>query len=178
MPIYQVPISRKIRGKGFTLVELLIVIMLISILLTFSSVSWNSVSKTGTDALLEHFSIAVSLLREEAISNYEERVIQFDLTTGRIAVGVMDQQSGFAEGDEIQLPDGYRLKDIVINGEASATGKRYATFRSSGMVDRTVVHFEGEKQHYSLMMDPLTAKVTGENGYVEETPIRDRNNAS
>jgi prepilin-type N-terminal cleavage/methylation domain-containing protein len=178
MPIYQVPISRKNNGKGFTLVELLIVIMLISILLTFSSVSWNSVSKKGTDALLEHFSIAVSLLREEAISNYEERVIQFDLTAGHIAIGVMDQQTGFIERGEIRLPDEYRLKDVVINGEASVTGRHYATFQSSGMVDRTVVHLEGEKQHYSLMVDPLTAKVTGENGYIEETPIRDWNNAS
>jgi prepilin-type N-terminal cleavage/methylation domain-containing protein len=178
MPIFQVPISRKNRREGFTLVELLIVIMLISIFLTFASVNWNTTSKEGTDVLLEHFSIAVSLLREEAISNYEERAIQFDLATGRIAVGVTDQQTGFVESGEIELPNGYRLKDVVINGEASATGKRYASFRSSGMVDRTVVHLEGGKQYYSLTVNPLTAKVTGENGYVEENPIRDRNNAS
>ncbi len=165
-------------SRGFTLVELLVVVLLISIFLTFASVNWNVVSKTGDAALLETFSMAVSLLREEAVSNYEERVIQFDVTEGRMLVGRVDPKAGFTEASEIRLSEGYRIKDVVINGEAFSTGKCYMTFHTSGMVDRALVHLEGEDRYYSMLVNPLTAKVAGENGYTEETSFKERNNAS
>jgi len=158
--------------------ELLIVVLLVSIFITFASVNWNTASRTGRDALLEDFSIAVSLLREEAVSNFEERVIQFDITNERVLVGTVDQETGFAQRGEIHLTEGYHLTDVIINGESYPTGKCYMTFHSSGMVDRTVIHLEGEKQYYSLLVNPLTAKITGENGYTEETTLKERNNPS
>ena len=89
MRTYRVPTFP--RTRGFTVVELLIVVLLISIFLTFASVNWDVTSKRGKDALLENLSSAVSQMREEAIANYERRVIEIDLTTAKILVGAVDR---------------------------------------------------------------------------------------
>ncbi len=178
MQTFRAPISLRTRRNGFTLLELLIVVLIVSIFVTFASVNWNATSRSGKAAVLEDFSIAVSLLREEAVSSYEERVIQFDLTEGKLLAGRIDEKGGFAETGEIHLSDGYGIKDIIVNGEAFPAGKCYMTFHRSGMVDRTIVHMEGENQYYTMLVNPLTAKVTGETGYIEETSLKDRDHAS
>ena len=100
------------RTKGFTLVELLIVILLISIFITFASVNWNIGTKKGKEALLEKFSIDVGLIREEAISRYEDRVIEFDVTNNAARVGRIDLKNGFTETGRLELPKDYRIKDV------------------------------------------------------------------
>ncbi len=145
---------------------------------TLASVNWTNMTKKGKEGLLEQFSINVSLIREDAVSNYEDRVLEYDITEGRIRVGRIDQKNGFIETGQLPLTDEYRLKDVVINGQSYSIGKCYMTFHATGLVDRTVVHLEGKDQFYSLLVNPLTAKVTGENGYTEEITFRRRNNAS
>jgi prepilin-type N-terminal cleavage/methylation domain-containing protein len=167
-----------IRYKGFTLVEMLIVILLISIFITFASVNWNSTVKKGKEGLLEKFSIDVAVLREDAVSHYENRVVEFDVTKGTARIGRSDPKTGFVETGELDLAEDYRIKDVVINGQPFPQGKGYMTFYASGMVDRTILHLEGASDLYSLLINPLTAKVTGENGYIEEISVNGRNNSS
>jgi len=46
------------------------------------------------------------------------------------------------------------------------------------MNDRVILHFETDKdQFYSVLLNPLTAKVTGEYTYIEEVALPARNNA-
>jgi hypothetical protein len=41
------------------------------------------------------------------------------------------------------------------------------------MIDRVILHFVSAKdQFYTVLLNPLTARVTGENGYVEEIALR------
>ncbi|OPY69733.1 MAG: hypothetical protein A4E57_00983 [Syntrophorhabdaceae bacterium PtaU1.Bin034] len=167
-----------LRNSGFTLVELLVVVMLLAMFFTFASAKWNMSTKRGKEAVLEAFSINVSLIREEAVSNYENRVIQFDISDGKASVGVIDAKNGFVPTGDLALPEDYRIKDVVINGESFPLGKAYMTFHPSGMVDRVLLHLEGEKDFYSLIINPLTAKVTGEDGYIEEVTLARRNYAS
>jgi prepilin-type N-terminal cleavage/methylation domain-containing protein len=178
MRIFRATISP--RNEGFTLVELLIVILVMGIFITFASVNWDIGSKKGKDALLERFSINIAMIREEAVSDYENKVLEFDLGAGKVRIGSVDEKNAFVESGEVELSDEYRLQDLVINGQPCPTGKCYVTFRADGTVDRTIVHLEGkdESDLYSMIVNPLTARVTGENGHTEETPFRDRNNPS
>ena len=167
------PARTSVRTRGFTLVELLIVTLLLAIFLTFASVKWQNLSKKGGESFLESFSIEVTLLREEAISNFEERAIQFDLSTNSIYIGSPDRLKGFLQSRELKVPDTYVLKDIVLNGEKISIGKTTMRFFSTGMIDRVILHFAVAKdQFYTVLLNPLTAKVTGENGYIEEITLR------
>ena len=176
MRTFPVPTLRRI--KGFTLVELFIVILVISIFVTFASVNWNVATKKGKEALLEDFSIKVAVIREDAISHYENRVLEFDVSNDEVRVGRLDVKNGFLETGLLHLPEDYRIKDVVINGDPFSRGKCYMTFYASGMVDRTLVHLEGSSGFYSLLINPLTAKVTGEDGYINEISVTGRNNPS
>jgi prepilin-type N-terminal cleavage/methylation domain-containing protein len=166
------------RIKGFTLLELLIVILLVSIFLTFASVNWDATAKKGKEAFLEKVSIRIALLREEAVSDFENKLIQFDVTEGKIRIGKRDEEGVFVETGGIELPDDLTIKDVAINGEPFSTGKGYMTFYPAGMVDRVVLHLNAGEDFYSLLINPLTARVTGENGYIEETPLKNWNNPS
>lgn len=176
MPIFRAWISE--RNRGFTLLELLVVLLLLSIFVSFASVNWIALGKSGKEDLLEKFSIEVSLLREDAVSNYETRIMEFDVPNSRIRVGWVDQKRGFVETREILMPRDYTIKDAVINGVPFSIGKGSMNFYANGMVDRVVLHLNRENDFYSLLVNPLTAKVTGENGYVEELSIKGRNNPS
>lgn len=167
------------RTRGFTLVELLVVTLLLAIFLTLASVNWQTFSRKGAEGFLESFSIEVTLLREEAISNYEERVIQFDLSSNSIYVGLPDREKGFLQVREIKVPDPYTLQDVVVNGEKVIVGKAAMRFLSGGMIDRVILHLaSGKDQFYTILLNPLTARVAGEHGYIEEITLPGRNNAS
>ena len=173
MRIFPASTSQRSRVSGFTLVELLVVTLLLATFLTLASVKWQNLGSKGTANFLESFSIEVALLREEAISSYADMAIQFDLSTNSIYIGAPDRLKGFLQIRELKIPETYVLKDVVLNGEKILIGKTVMRFLSSGMVDRVILHFSAAKdQYYTILLNPLTAKVTGEDGYVEEITLK------
>ncbi len=159
--------------------ELLVVILLLSIIVTFAAVKWEAFSRQGDETFVERFSVEVSKLREEAISKFEERILRFDITNNLILIGVEDEMRGFVAESEFELPEGYAIKDVVINGEKQTLGKPDVYFYPDGRVDRLILHLDRGKETFcSVMIHPLTAKVSSEDAYIEEISVPARNNAS
>jgi prepilin-type N-terminal cleavage/methylation domain-containing protein len=163
------------KTKGFTLLELILVILFMGLLLTFASVNWLSQTRSEKDTFLDKFSIEIALLREDSISNFQSLAIEFDVTANVVNIGALDLLRGFVTTKEFRIPEKYLLRDVVINGEKTSTGKAIMRFYPSGLVDRAILHLEEEKSgFYSLIVHPLTGKVTEENGYTEEIPFKRR----
>jgi len=170
MRTFQAEILKK--TDGFTLLELIFVAFLLSIALTFVSVRWNVFSKQSKDTLLEKISIEIALLRENSISEYRQKAIELDLTKNTIRIGEVDLIKGFVPEREIPMPEKYLLKDAVVNGEKFSIGKTVMRLYPTGLVDKVILHFESEKEgFFSITINPLTARVSEENGYVEEIKI-------
>jgi prepilin-type N-terminal cleavage/methylation domain-containing protein len=170
MRTFQAGILKK--TDGFTLLELIFVAFLLSIALTFVSVRWNVFSKQSKDTLLEKLSIEIALLRENSISEYRQKAIELDVTMNTIRIGEVDLIKGFVSEREILMPAKYLLKDAVINGEKFSIGKTVMRLYPTGIVDKVILHFESEKEgFFSITINPLTARVSEENGYIEEIKI-------
>ena len=165
------------KNRGFTLLELILVVLLMSVLLTFASVNWGAFSKKEAESLLEKFSLEAALLREDAIAAFRQKSIQIDLTGNTLSAGAVDPVEGFKVSRKIEIPDGYVLKDVVINGQKYAQGAPVMNFYPSALVDRTVIHFESRTQYYTILVQPLTGKVEGQNAYIEEISVADRSYA-
>jgi len=173
--IYQVRTLRRI--NGFTLLELILVVLLMSILLTFASVKWDFLAKKDKETFLERLSIEISLLRENAISDYEQKAIQFDLKNNLVSIGYVDLIKGFVSSRDIEIPETYLLKDVIINGGKISIGKAVMRFYPTGLVDRLIMHLDGKNEGFcSVIINPLTAKISEEHGYLEEIIIPKRDN--
>lgn len=176
-PIFPVRILG--RTSGFTLLELLVVVLLLAIFLTFASVNWVAFSSGDKDTFLEQFSVQISLVREDAVASFEERVMEVDLNESTIAIGRIDLLTGFVPIRDVPLPNGYKLRDIVLNGRLFSIGKSVMRFHPEGFVDRLIMHVDtGNDSMYTLLVNPLTARVEGKDGYVEEISVTKRDNPS
>lgn len=165
------------KTNGFTLLELILVVFLMSILLTFASVRWDFFVKDDGESFLERLSIEISLLRESVISDYEQKAIRFDITNNILNIGHVDPIKGFVSSRNIEIPDEHLLKSILINGEKISIGKAIMRFYPTGLVDRTIMHLEGKKKgFYSVIINPLTAKISEEHGHIEEIIVPKRDN--
>jgi len=177
MRISPVRISRK--TSGFTLIELIFVAFLLSLFLLFVTIRWEGFSRGGAETFLERFSLEVALLREDAISSYQERAVEIDVTNNTLNVGAFDLVKGFNVLRGIELPREYTIKDVVVNGRKISLGKSTIRFYPTGLVDRTILHLEGKKEgFFSITIHPLTAKVEARNAYIEEISLGERGNPS
>jgi prepilin-type N-terminal cleavage/methylation domain-containing protein len=173
------PVRTPRKNSGFTLVELLIVTLIVAIFLTFASVNWNAFTPRDKESFLEAFSMEIALLKEEAISDYDEKAIEFSLGDNLISIGRIDKMMGFVKTRELAMPEASRMKDLLVNGEPFSTGKPLMIFYPTGVVDRIILHLDlKQNNYYSISVNPLTAKTTGEQGYIEEITVPGRNNPS
>jgi prepilin-type N-terminal cleavage/methylation domain-containing protein len=166
------------KTKGFTFIELAIAIVVVSILITLTAVNWNALWEKGKQTFLDRFAMEVAVLREEAVSNYQQRAMEFNITDNTIRVGAVDIVKGFDPLRQIPLPEGYSVKETVINGKKVTIGKTFVIFYPSGLIDKTILHIEESKDFSSIIIHPLTAKVEYRSGYIEEVLLPERNNPS
>ncbi|MCX8022697.1 MAG: hypothetical protein N2745_07995 [Syntrophorhabdaceae bacterium] len=160
------------KTDGLTLLEFIIVAFLLSLAISFVGIRWNTAFKETKDTLLERISVEIALLKELSISEYRQKAMEIDFSTNRIMIGEIDGIYGFMPSKPFNMPEKYMLKDVVINGEKFTIGKAYIRIYPTGLVDKVIFHFEGEKEgFFSIKINPLTAKASEENGYVEEIQI-------
>ena len=177
MPMFPVSISP--RTRGFTLVELLLGVFVLGLFLSLAAVNWTVLAPKGRETFLETFSVQIAVLKEEAIAQYDDRAMEFDVAGNTISAGRIDKIRGYVLSKELPLPSDYKLRNVVINGETFPTGKPLVRFYPSGMVDRIIVHLDREASDpYSIIVDPLTARVTGKDGYIEDISLPGRNKPS
>lgn len=105
----------RFRGRGFTLLEILVVVFIIGILLTAVTVMFGSSEMTRVREEADRLATLITLAREQAILDGQEIAVAFD-DTG-YAFQVYDGQGWLAlEGDDIlrrrTFPD---IVDIEVN---------------------------------------------------------------
>jgi len=151
-------------SSGFTLIELIVVIALISIMLVFSIPRLQGNPFLDETKKSSRWIIGkVQALRENAIRNQKRYTLHFDLDTGRIWDTDESLSAEAAESaalDAYSLPADLRIVDIEfpMAGQISS-GRADVAFYKEGYTDKVIIHMADDEQNMSLLIEPFLATV-------------------
>jgi len=161
MPISTV--GNSTRQAGFTLIELAVVVLLISLFTLISIPLFSYTGRGNVQTSARHLSGTVKyLFNEAALSGLEHRLIyNLDRNTYRAMIletdGSLEEVGG--PGKETALRNGVRFSGVTLTDRGSFTsGEVTIRFHPTGWVEETIVHLAGDRQEDALTLhvNPLT----------------------
>ena len=162
----------KRQNRGFTLIELIIVVFLISIMLFLYIPKFQEAVMFDSTKRVSRWIIGkVKALKEGSITNYKSYFLHVDLDNNRMWVTnelmseeeMQNAEQGFELPDDIHLVDvEYPGKDKILSGRADIY------FYKKGYSDKALIHIEdsGNKQ-LSFLIEPFLYDVELYEEYVE-----------
>jgi prepilin-type N-terminal cleavage/methylation domain-containing protein len=154
------------RTAGFTLIELIVVIALISTMLFFSLPRLQGNPFVDDANKSTRWLIGkISALRESAIRNGRRYSLNLDLDAGRIwetsASMSPEQLEQAALNNTYALPDGVRLVDVefALKGKQNS-GLAEISFYRAGYADKVLIHLQEDETSRSLLIEPFLSDVT------------------
>ncbi|MEK6679138.1 MAG: prepilin-type N-terminal cleavage/methylation domain-containing protein [Nitrospirota bacterium] len=163
--------------KGFTLIELIVVIALVAIFFSFAIPKLGDVTEADLRRNIRHLTGTISYLRDEAMMKKREFRLNYNIAMNEYWATEVVKSGTQAEVKRLEtvfvnknrLHGDIRFKDIVILGHQGSVEEFFTQFYPNGWVEKTVIHLQkGEDKHYTLIVMPLTGKVKVYEGYIEE----------
>ena len=148
--------------RGFTLIELIVVITLISVMMFFAVPRLNtSLLTSDSRSVSKWMLLTVKGLKQKSLREQTPHVLQVDLDNQKLsgaaeiktsaetpeameAFGELDadeKQAGKSEA--LELPEGFRLIDVVFSGKTPvSSGIAKVRFYPEGYSDHVLIHME------------------------------------
>lgn len=151
--------------RGFTLIELMVVMLLVSIILAVAIPRFESAPFQDPEKKLTRWMInAVRYLRASAIQKQTVQALVVDLSEQRMW---MTHEQMSEDQQEAAVKKGFTLDRSMrmVNAqypdqERINTGTIEIRFYPAGYSDRVLIHLEGENaQRISFLLEPLLPKV-------------------
>ena len=179
------PTGTSSRGhlRGFSILELLIVITLLSLVMMMSVPAFTSLLQNSVDKELERLRGVVRLVRNEAILKRKTMRLVFDMSSNSYSVEERTDFGEFVPRDDHKILRSHNispleLREVVVYGnryeetpEQDSDGeKRHlipVVIDISGLVDPFQIHLSDGDQSWTLKVSGLAARITVEEGYVE-----------
>jgi len=164
------------RGRGlagFTLVELVVVMVLISLFMVFSIPLFSNIGTSSLGTSARRLSGTIKyLFNESAMSGLEYRLV-YDLDQGLYRAQILE-----ANGEQVDAPDqgrqaalkgDVRFMDLQLPGRGKFTmGQITTRIHPSGWVEETIIHLDdGDGEMLTLRVSPLTGTTEVFDGYRE-----------
>ena len=150
--------------RGFTLIELIVVIALIGLMLFFSLPRLQNNPFLDDAKESSRWLIGkVQALKESAIRDQKQYSLFFDLDSGRIwetneSMSPEDLES--AELNSKALPDNVRIIDIEYPGKGNvSSGRAEITFYKAGYTDKVFIHMQEDETYLSFLIEPFLSKI-------------------
>lgn len=167
-----------VKGRGFTLLELLVVLILFSLMFSMLFIRLESPLFGGDLSLAGRMIVnEVNRVRAEAAYAHKDRALRFNLEKELFYQVDLKPpvQEGFQQEEDIllaakRLPPGVFLEDMVIGAkEKIQFGEADIRFFANGSMDRAMIHIRNEENEVlTLTLNPLTGDIEIQEGYVDE----------
>ena len=148
--------------RGFTLIELIVVITLISVMMFFAVPRLNTSLLTSDSRKVSKWIVlTVKGLKQKSVREQTLHVLQVDLDNHKLASAAerkapeaSEQKEAFEDLDagekqavkseELELPDGFRLTEVEFPGKTPiSSGIAKIRFHPRGYSDHALIHMEG-----------------------------------
>jgi prepilin-type N-terminal cleavage/methylation domain-containing protein len=150
---------------GFTLLEMIVVILLISLLLGFSIPKLQEALPLEPSGSVSRWLMAtVRLLKNKAREEQRPYALVVDLDRDRMWTEATASEDTATPGDlpkRFELPPGMALYDVLKPQEApQATGTATIRFFPTGYSEKAVIHFKGRRNRVTaFMLEPFLPEI-------------------
>jgi len=166
-------IPQRKKTAGFTLVEIVVVMVLISLFMVFSIPLFGNIGTSSLDSSARRLSGTIKyLFNESALSGLEYRLI-YDLDHGTYRAQILDENNQLVDasdqGRQAKLKGSVRFKDLQVPGRGKTSAGQVTTFiHPSGWVEETIIHLDdGDNAMLTLRVMPLSGMTEIYEGYRE-----------
>ncbi len=167
------PTGTATAGAGFTLIELVVVITLLSLMLVFAIPRFESVSLFQTEKKISRWiMLKVEGLKERALRERQVYILHISTDSGEMWVtgeGMDEETLEKARESAKSLPPGYRISDVALPDQGKmAVGRVDIRFYPKGYSDKAMIHIENDDgQYLSFLIEPFLSQVKRYEDYVE-----------
>ena len=159
--------------KGYTLIELIVVVVLIGLVLTLAVPRLRNALLTDNlkGAARKMISI-INNLRNEAIRDQRDYFLHLDLDVNKfwVSYGSMtDEERAVASEEGSNFPGDIHIDDIWIKGKGKMVrGATRIRFTRRGYTQKSAIHLSSEDgRELTLVLSPFLGKVKVINKYLE-----------
>jgi len=152
-------------SRGYTLIELIVVIALIGVLLSFAIPRFQgSVLTDSTRKLTRRIVMQVQLLRQNAIKSRNMQILHISPDSRKMwvtnsAMSEEDAEAASEGGDE--FPEDVDVTDVEYpDGERISYGEARIRFSPKGYSDKVIIHLENsDGDRKSLLIEPFLPNI-------------------
>jgi type II secretory pathway pseudopilin PulG len=163
------------RSAGFTLIEVGLVLLIMSVVFALTVPRFLSSSRRELEAQARRLAVTVRHLRHEAILSGRTYRLWYDLDGHRYWVESAGANSDFtafvresgvlARGVDLPQPVGFTDVVLPLTFGKLFEGIAYTDFFPDGSVELTVIHLDNGEDVYTLRVEPVTGRVYVTAGY-------------
>jgi prepilin-type N-terminal cleavage/methylation domain-containing protein len=165
------PCSERI--KGFTLIELIVVISLISIMLFFAIPQFQrNVLSDSTKDVSRWILLKIPYLKERAAREQKKYILHVSLESNKLWItheAMPEEALQSAETNGYELPEDIKLLDVEYpDQEKISAGQADIYFYEKGYSDKAIIHLENDdNEKFSFLIEPFLLRVRLYNRYAE-----------
>lgn len=167
----QVPHAGHILNAGFTMVELIIVVLIISVMVFFSvPVFKNSGFFQGRDKGVNQLILMIQSLKQRSIDHKKDYSLHFSQNTARVWIidSAMDEQAREKAAENgMDLLGNWQLTQVKFPGDSQHNQRHPVIgFSQKGYSDMAIIHLTDGERSVSLKIEPFLMEIQQMEGHV------------